>query len=357
MSESNVANARPIISASRLAITVLLILAAAAASYLYGVHSVQPPEVPALWMLGMDQPSANRLNSQFKDDDGNLVADAPQDAKEMLDPPKLYFSYLAADQERYAAIFPDLLKSIGERCGRPVEFRPQGSPDDQLSGIKGGELHIVGINSGSVPVAVNECGFVPLCSFGAGDDKLATYTMRVITRKDSPLRAPSDLRGRRLALTHPTSNSGWKAPLLLLRNEFELTPMVDYDIVLTGSHENSIKALASGEQYVAAVASDELLLAETHGLIHADDYRVIYESKPFCNNTFGCPHRLKPELIEKIKQAIVEFDWAGSKLADELSPIGAKQFLAVSYKDDFELLREVDDAMGRRTREMLGRKF
>jgi len=36
-------------------------------------------------------------------------------AKEMLDPPKLYFSYLAADQERYAAIFPDLLKSIGDQ--------------------------------------------------------------------------------------------------------------------------------------------------------------------------------------------------------------------------------------------------
>ena len=69
------------------------------------------------------------------------------------------------------------------------------------------------------------------------------------------------------------------------------------------------------------------------------------------------PHKLKPELVEKVKQALLEFNWKGSKLGEELSTIGAKQFVAVSFKDDFGLLREIDDAMGRRTREMLGRKF
>jgi phosphonate transport system substrate-binding protein len=356
VSESNSVQARPAISVPRMAITLLLILAAAAGAYWVGVNSVQPTEVPALWALGMDQPSANQLGSQFKDADNNLVADPPQDSKEWLDPPTLNFSYLAADQERHAETFADLLKFISERCGRPVEFRPQESPDDQLAGIKDGDLHIVGINSGSVPVAVYEYGFVPLCSFGA-DGKLATYTMKIIARKDSPVTNVTDLRGRRLALTHPTSNSGWKGPLLLLKNEYQLTPIVDYDIASTGDHANSIKALAEGEQEIAAVASDELLLAEEHGLIKTDDYRVIYESEPFCNNTIGCPHRLAPELVEKVKQTLLEYKWEGSKLADELDTIGAKQFVAVSFKDDYDLLREIEDAMGRRTREMLGRQL
>jgi phosphonate transport system substrate-binding protein len=134
-------------------------------------------------------------------------------------------------------------------------------------------------------------------------------------------------------------------------------PIVDYDIVSTHGHANSIRAIAAGEQEVAAVASDELRLGEAHGLIKADDYRVIYESKPFCNNTIGCPHNLKPELVAKVKQALLEYGWKGSKLEEELSTIGAKQFVAVSFKDDFGLLREIDDAMGRRTREMLGRQF
>ena len=204
---------------SRLAIAILVVLAAAGGAYWLGVNSVRPKEVPALWALGMDQPSTNQLNSEFQDADGNLVADPPANPTDWLDPPTLNFSYLAADQERYATTWADVLKFISERCGKPVEFRPQDSPDGQLAGIRSGELHIVGINSGSVPVAVHECGFVPLCSLGA-DGKLATYTMKVIARKDSPLKDVSDLRGRRLALTDPTSNSGWKAPLLLLKTNY-----------------------------------------------------------------------------------------------------------------------------------------
>lgn len=356
MGESNTEQVRPAFSGPRLLVTILLILGAAGAAYWIGVHSVKPPEVPALWALGMNNPTVSRLASHFNDADDNLVADPPADNKEWLDPPTLTFSYLAADQDRYAETFADLLKFISERCGRPVEFRPQDSPDDQLAGIKNGELHIVGINSGSVPVAVNECGFVPICSFGA-DNKVATYSMKIIARKDSPLTKVDDLRGRRLALTHPTSNSGWKVPLLLLKNDFRLTPIVDYDIVKTGDHANSVKAIAAGEQEAAAVASDELLRAEAHGLIKADDYRVIYESPRFCNNTLGCPHQLKPELADKVKQALLDYKWEGTKLSDELSTIGAKQFVAVSFKDDYDLLNKIEDAMGRRTREMLGSQF
>jgi phosphonate transport system substrate-binding protein len=356
MSEPNANPARPPINMARLAVAILLILIAAGGAYWFGVNSVRTKAVPALWALGMDKPTTEKLDSRYRDADGNLVADPPPNQADQLDPKTLNFSYLAADQERYAATWADVLKFISERCGRPVEFKPQESPDAQLAGIRSGELHIVGINSGAVPVAVHDCGFVPICSFGA-DGKLATYTMKIIARKDSTLSEVSDLRGRRLALTDPTSNSGWKAPLHLLKSTYNLTPIVDYDIISTHSHANSIKALAAGEQEVAAVASDELRLAEVHGLIRPDDYKVIYESKPFCNNTLGCPHNLKPELVEKVKQALLEYDWKDTKMDEELSTIGAKQFVAVSYKDDYDLLREIDNAMGRRTRAMLGRQF
>jgi hypothetical protein len=58
-----------------------------------------------------------------------------------------------------------------------------------------------------------------------------------------------------------------------------------------------------------------------------------------------------------VKQALLEYKWDGSKLADELNTIAAKQFVAVSFEDDYEILREIEDAMGRRTREMLGRQL
>jgi phosphonate transport system substrate-binding protein len=215
MSRTETEPVRQIVNLPRLGTLVILILLVAGGAYWFGANSVGLKEVPALWALGMDQPSENRLDPKFRDADANLVADPPADEADWLDPPVLTFSYLATDQDQYEEAWSEALKFVGERCGRTVEFRRQESPDSQLAGLDSGELHIAGINSGAVPVAVNQSGFSPLCSFGA-DGKLALYAMQVITRKDSPIQTVSDLRGRRLALTDPTSNSGWKAPLHLL---------------------------------------------------------------------------------------------------------------------------------------------
>ena len=78
MSEPNTAPARPAVNTTRLAMTIVLILAAAGGAYWVGTKSVQPKEVKALWALGMDQPSNNQLDSKFEDADDNLVADPPK---------------------------------------------------------------------------------------------------------------------------------------------------------------------------------------------------------------------------------------------------------------------------------------
>jgi hypothetical protein len=66
------APARATFSTTRLAITVLIVLIAAGGAFWFGLNSVRPKEVPALWALGMDKPSTNRLDSQFQDADGNV---------------------------------------------------------------------------------------------------------------------------------------------------------------------------------------------------------------------------------------------------------------------------------------------
>jgi phosphonate transport system substrate-binding protein len=334
-------------SATRLLVTTVIVLLVAAGAYWYGVNSVKPPEMPALWMVGLDEPVEHRLGSRYADADGDLIADPPQDSAQWIDPAVIHFSYLATDQDHYADVWSEFADFVGMQCGREVKFVPQESADAQLQAIQQGELHLAGINSGSVPLAVNNCGFVPVCSFGA-DGKLATYTMKIIARGDSGVRRVEDIRGHRLALTDPTSNSGWKAPLILLLRDYGLKPLLDYDIVGLHTHGDSIRAIAESDQQIAAVASDELALAQSRGLIDEDDYVTVYESTPFCNNVLGYVHDLKPELAEKIKQAFFEYDWKDSKLSEEFKTIGAAQLVPVDYKRDFELIREIHNAMGRR---------
>ena len=334
-------------SGKRVFITTLCVLVIGAACYWYGVNSVETVEPNALRMVGLHDPIEHRLDEQYSDANGDLVADAPQDEKLWLDPPTINFSYLASEQDRYSEVWANFSKFVGEKTGKPVKFVPQESADGQLQAIRNGELHLAGVNSGSVPLAVNNCGFVPICSFGA-DDKLATYRLQFIARSDSPVRKLEDIRSRQLALTEPTSNSGWKAPMIFLLREHKLKPILDYDIVQMRTHANSINAIAEGEQEIAAVASDELELAQSRGQIKKEDYVVIYESDPICNNVLGYVHNLKPELAESIEKAIYEFDWTDSKLAEEFSTIGASQLVSVDYKQDFKLIREIDNAMGRR---------
>ena len=344
-SESEVATQS--FSGNRLLVTTVIILMVAAVAYWYGVNSVKVLEPPALQLVGLDNPVEHRLSSQYTDANGDLIADPPQDDNQWIDPPTINFSYLATEQDHYADVWANFIDFVSQQCNRTVTFVPQDSVDSQLRAMQQGELHVAGINSGSVPIAVNYCGFVPMCTFG-NDSKMATYTMKIIARSDSAVRKPEDIRGRQLALTNPTSNSGWKAPMILLLRDYKLKPLLDYDIVAMDTHTGAIKAIAAGEQKIASVASDELALARSEGLIEEDDYVEIYESDPFCNNILGYVHNLKPELAEAIKKAIYEFDWQDSKLADQFIKIGANQLVPVDYKKDFELIRQIDNAMGRR---------
>ena len=317
-----------------------------AGAYSYARRKADIPKDQALEAYGLDRPVKNRLAERYLDANGDLVADAPADKTHWLEPEKVKFNYLATNQNHYAEIWAPFIAYLSEKIGRPVEYQSYASPEDQLLAIHMGETHIVGVNSGSVPIAVNSCGFIPLCSLGS-EAGVATYTMQIIVPKDSSITDVKQISGHMLALTDSTSNSGWKAPMMVLLREFQLQPVRNFDVVYSGSHVDSIHGIAEGKYQVAAVASDEVALAVARGEIGKDDFRVLYESEPFCNNVFGVPNNLNPELAESIRTAFLTYPWEGTKLKEEFATIGADRFQPVDYKKSFKLIREIDDAMGR----------
>jgi len=335
-------------SLSRLVCSLAVVGAAAAAAYWYGVSSVKlPSEVELLKIYGMDRPTKNRLDDEFVDDDGDLVADPSKDKSQWLDPPVLNFCYLATDQQRYQTTWSGFLKYLAEQTGKEVNYLVIDSAEDQLRAIKDGRLHVTGINPGAVPIAVNACGFVPMCEFGK-DGTPITYTMKIIVPKGSSVSKVSDLSGHTLTLTETTSNSGWKAPLTLLKQNFNLFPVRDFAVIYSNGHLESLQGIVSGAYEIAAVASDEVELAIEHGHVSEDQFVSIYESEPFPNNIFGYLHNLQPALAEKVRQSFLSFPWSESELETEFGAFGAGEFRPVSYKEDLKLIREIDDAMGRR---------
>ncbi len=347
MNEQSQDASKPSVVWPRLLVTVLVLCAVAGVAYVIGSRQTPNEEIAerSLKVLGLASPIENRLNERYTDADNDLVADAPADEADWLNPDRLTFSYIATEEpERYGEVFDALIQHLAEATGKPVDYVAYDSREDQLKALANGELHIVGLNTGSVPIAVNASGFVPVASPGVGEQPLK-YTMQIIVPQGSDLQSIEDLRGRTLTLTQATSNSGYKAPLVILYRDFDLTPNIDVLLNLSFGHDVSIAGIASGEYEAAAVASDLVERAVSREEIGESDFRVIYESESFPTAGLGYAHNLHPDVARQVREALLDFDWSGTAVETEFAGSGADGFASISFKDDWALIRRIDDAV------------
>ncbi|MCC5869106.1 MAG: phosphate/phosphite/phosphonate ABC transporter substrate-binding protein, partial [Gammaproteobacteria bacterium] len=159
------------------------------------------------------------LAAHLCDRTGDLVADTPQNTRGLRDPRVIIFAYTPVeDPAVYAQVWDDFVAHLSRATGRQVRFFPVQSNAAQLEAMRAGRLHVAGFNTGATPLAVNCAGFVPFAMMAREDDSFG-YEMEIITRPDSGISTLSELAGRTLAFTQPTSNSGYKAPTILLERE------------------------------------------------------------------------------------------------------------------------------------------
>ena len=124
------------------------------------------------------------------------------------------------------------------------------------------------------------------------------------------------------------------------------SPGRDYAIRYSLGHDQSIKGIAEKKYQAAAVANDVLKRAINNGTIKPDQFRSIYKSERFPSAGFGYVYNLKPELAAKVRDALLKFDWKGTSVEKEFAPSGQTKFVPVTYKDDWSLIRRIDDQIG-----------
>jgi phosphonate transport system substrate-binding protein len=298
-------------------------------------------------MTGLDNPAArNALDSRYTDADGDLVADAPTDPGKQIDPPTLKFSYVAVeDDTEFKAAFADLLAALSKATGRPVEYVSYNSVEDELRALRDGHLHIAGLNTGGVPIGVCTAGFVPVSQFGDAEGNTG-YRLVMIARPESSIAKLADIRGHELTLTEPNSNSGYKTPLVRLR-EINLRPPTDYLIRYSQGHSKSIAGIKNKTFEVAAVAGDVLKREQAEGRIGPSDYKIIYTSdETFPGAAIGYTSTLKPELAAKIKTVLTSFDWKGTGLEKSFAAEGKSRFVPADYRKQWDFVRRIDESIG-----------
>lgn len=286
------------------------------------------------------------LDTRYCDRNGDLIADPPDDPAATNDPKTLIFAYTPVeDPGVYKKTWAGFLEHLQRITGKPVTFFAVQSNAAEIEAMRAGRLHVAAFNTGSVPFAVNAAGFVPLFTMAFPDGR-AGYQMQLVVRGDSPIKEVVDLRGRSIAFSSPTSNSGYKAPVHLLRTRFKLEPDKDYKSSFSGKHDNTILGVINGDYDVGAVASVVWRRMIDRGEIPPDALRAIYSSETFPSTAYGVAHTLPSALIAKIKRAFETFDWTGSALLTEYKHGEGTSFIPVDYKRMWEPVRVIDAALG-----------
>ena len=286
------------------------------------------------------------LDERFCDVDGDLVADTPTDPADQVDPDTLVFAYTPVeDPAVYKAAWSDFLTYLESETGKNVVFFPVQNNAAQIEAMRSGRLHIAGFNTGSNPLAVNCAGFSPFTIMAAEDGGFG-YEMEIITYPGSGIEKVEDIRGKQLAFTSPTSNSGFKAPSAILKADYDMLPDRDFEPVFSGKHDNSILGVANKDYMAASVANTVITRMVARDVIEADQVVSLYKSETFPTTGYGTAYNLKPELTEKIRNAFFSFDWAGTTLEEEFGKGGESQFINMNYKDFWNVIRKIDTANG-----------
>lgn len=282
------------------------------------------------------------LDTQYCDENKDLVADAPKESEAWIDPQTLVFTYTPVeDPAVYRDIFEPFQAHLAKITGKKIKYYTVQSNAAEVEAMRSGRLHIAGFSTGPTGYAVNLGGAVPIAVKGT-EAGFQGYNLIVITHKDSGITNLSQLKGKRVAHTSPSSNSGNLAPRALLPKQ-GVTPGEDYEVFYSGKHDQSIMGVSTRDYDAAPVASDVFDRMVHRGVINKDDFNILYTSPRFPTSSFAYAHNLKPELAEKIKKAFFSFEFP-SAMQEAFE--GADRFVPITYQKDWAVIRDIAYATG-----------
>jgi phosphonate transport system substrate-binding protein len=283
-----------------------------------------------------------QLDDQYCDANNDLVADAPTDQQKWKDPSTLVFAYTPVeDPAVYANVFKPFTEYLAQCTAKRVVYFPVQSNSAEIEAMRSGRLHVAGFSTGPTGFAVNMAGAVPFAAKGTEKGPHG-YHLLAVVKKDSPFQKLADLKGKRVAHTSPSSNSGNLAPRVLFQPE-GLKPDEDYKPMMSGGHDKSALGVASGDYDMAPVASDVYERMVTRGTIKGDDMRIIFKSPIFPTSSFAYAHDLKPDLAKKMVDCFYAFRFP-PEMQKEFN--GDDRFFPITYKETWAVVRDIAEKTG-----------
>ncbi len=284
-----------------------------------------------------------QLDTLYCDENDDLVADAPKDPKKWRDPSALVFAYTPVeDPAVYENVFKPFTEYLAQCTGKrvvyyPVQLELRRDRGDALGPPARRRLLD---RADRVRRQHGRRGAVRHQGHRKG---LQGYHLISLVKASSPYQKLADLKGKRVAHTAPSSNSGNLAPLVLFPPE-GLKPDDDYKPLMSGGHDKSALGVRSGDY---DMARRRLRRVRAHGDRAARSRPTTSASSTraelFPTSSFAYAHDLKPELAKKLNDCFYAFRFP-PEMQKEFN--GDDRFFPITYKDAWAVVREIAEESG-----------
>ncbi|MEA3225824.1 MAG: phosphate/phosphite/phosphonate ABC transporter substrate-binding protein [Planctomycetota bacterium] len=260
-----------------------------------------------VWMLaiialtGCDSRKVEEIDLSERIDDAELARMVSK-----RDGDVLCFGFdLRGSPDEDARQYLPFLKYMEEATGLRIELRFTPKDGGIVDYLGTGKVQFAAIGGGSYLAAHAKYGVIPLVR-GLNAEGRAGYQSVIVVASDSPIRKIKELRGKRFAFGCFTSTQGHLIPRIILAEHGVLVDdLAGYKY--TGSHQNCANAVAAG-RFDAGGMQDLLgrRLAE-EGFV-----RIIHTSEFYPSSGIAANRDLPPEVIKKVKQALLDFKPTGA---------------------------------------------
>lgn len=256
--------------------------------------------------------------------------------------------------DRYAPFMAYLTKELGVTA----TLRVANDYAAIIEGQRAGNIHVAYYGPASFARALVTGVKTTAFAIDVNQDGSKGYYSVFYVMADSPYNTIEDVKGKVIGLVDPNSTSGYNMPLFTL-NKMGLDPKTYFsNMLVTGSHENAVIALAGGQVQACAnwwngpgdsnltrMLNKGMLKKADGSALKESDFRIILKSALIINSPTASLDLLPDDMKAAIRQAWFDAPTKAPEAFAKLSDGKNKPWAPVAnadYDDTIKLIKFVD---------------